>query len=613
MAGTDDLLQPIPGSNPGGANLRYDPLYDKIKEARREEEDVPQGEWEHARKVADWPVVIKLTSDALTTKSKDLQIAAWLTEAWTRQQSIGGLRSGLELLRGLLERHWDHLYPAVEDGDLSLRAAPLEWVGRNLQAVVRAVPLNKSGHDYFKYKASRAMSSEAEAKKDEKKLAARTAAIEDGKLTPEAFDKAFEATPKAWYKQLVADLDASGQGVKALETLGTEKFGDDAPSYMELEKGLADVADAAKKLLAKKLEFDPDPPGGGSGGGVGEGVLGSAGPETLAPEPVSAEDAAGRITAAARFLRRADPRHPAPYLLLRGFRWGELRARGGEIDPKLLAAPPTALRTHLKSLLLDNKWPELLDAGEEVMATPNGRGWLDLQRYELTACAQLGTEYDLVAIAIRAALVALLRDVPPLPDLTLMDDTPTANVETRAWLQNGGLLAEAQTEAAEAAARPGLAMPEARLRAGRPAVFDRAAEEVRAGRPQKGIELLMREAEQEKSERARFVCRSEAAGIMVEAGLEAVAVPILRELIEQIEGHKLEEWEAGDVVARPMGLMYRCLQKLGGEDELKDTLYRQICRLDPLLAMRYSGDSSGGAGGGDAPTEAGEGDATAGS
>ena len=27
MPGREDLLQPIPGPNPGGANLRYDPLW----------------------------------------------------------------------------------------------------------------------------------------------------------------------------------------------------------------------------------------------------------------------------------------------------------------------------------------------------------------------------------------------------------------------------------------------------------------------------------------------------------------------------------------------------------------------------------------------------------
>ena len=35
----DNLLNPIPGANPSGEDLRYAPLYDKIKEARREEEE----------------------------------------------------------------------------------------------------------------------------------------------------------------------------------------------------------------------------------------------------------------------------------------------------------------------------------------------------------------------------------------------------------------------------------------------------------------------------------------------------------------------------------------------------------------------------------------------
>jgi len=37
----DDLLNPIEGPNPSGANLRYNPVYDKIKEARREEDQPP--------------------------------------------------------------------------------------------------------------------------------------------------------------------------------------------------------------------------------------------------------------------------------------------------------------------------------------------------------------------------------------------------------------------------------------------------------------------------------------------------------------------------------------------------------------------------------------------
>ncbi|MBS1860035.1 MAG: type VI secretion system ImpA family N-terminal domain-containing protein, partial [Acidobacteria bacterium] len=71
----DDLLQPIAGDNPSGVNLRYDPVTDKIKEARREDINAPQGEWKTSLKTADYPQVIKLASDALAKKGKDLQIA----------------------------------------------------------------------------------------------------------------------------------------------------------------------------------------------------------------------------------------------------------------------------------------------------------------------------------------------------------------------------------------------------------------------------------------------------------------------------------------------------------------------------------------------------------
>ena len=84
----DDLLNPVPGENPCGENLRYAAVYDKIKEARREDDDVPQGDWQYERKTADYPLVVKLAGEVLATKSKDLQIAVWLTEALMKTESF---------------------------------------------------------------------------------------------------------------------------------------------------------------------------------------------------------------------------------------------------------------------------------------------------------------------------------------------------------------------------------------------------------------------------------------------------------------------------------------------------------------------------------------------
>jgi type VI secretion system protein ImpA len=593
MPSRSDLLEPIAGPSPGGVNLRYEPVYDQIKAARTAQEAIP--EWGQDQRPADWKLVLKLAGDALATKSKDLQLAAWYTEALLNRDGVGGLLEGLELMRGLLDAFWDELWPEIEDGDAEFRAAPLDWVGQYLNLTVRLTPVTAAGHTIDQYQDSRKVPYESEVENDWDKQEKRRQDLEAGRLPPESVDKAFDETPKAWYKQLVADTDASIEAVGALQEVSDAKFGNASPSFSKLRGALDEVRVQAVRLLAIKLERDPDPvdaepvvpaleaeavvgdastAAGMAGSGSQTAVEGGA----LSPTPKSVEDASARVAAAARYLRSRAPTEPAPYLMLRGFRWGELRARGTDIDPRLLAAPPTEVRTRLKGLMLDGQWAQLLEAAEEVMATPFGRGWLDLQRYVLSACDGLGSEYDFVASAIRSALRALLVDLPQLPELTLMDDSPTANAETRRWFGQQSILDEAPDDPA---------VTEPRVAASGRGAFDRAMERLRAGQPERAVEILMREASQEKSARAKFLRRSQATRIMVDAGLEGVAMPILEEMVGLIEKHGLEEWEDGETVAQPLGLLYRCLEKLDGDSSTRQGLYLRVCRLDPLQAMQF--------------------------
>jgi len=589
------LLEPIEGPNPAGTYLRDEPgddgltVYDKIKKARTEVVDSLTGD----RTPPDYAQVQKLAESALATKSKDIQLAAWLTEALLKRDGIAGLRDGLDLMKGLLEQYWDHLYPELEDDDAEMRAMPLNWVGDYLDVPVKFAPLNNKGHSFFEYREAVSIGYEAESADNDAKRKARTEAIDAGKPTLEEFDKSFQATPKTWYKELVANIDGSVGALDELDKLGAERFGSDAPSFGKLRDAIGDVQGEARQLLAKKLEADPDPiepepiEQESAPSAPGEPVSAAS----LSAEPISREDAASHIAAAARFLQRDDPTNPASYLMVRGFRWGELRALGGEVDPRALAAPATNVRTKLKGLLLDAKWPELLAACESVMATQHGRGWLDLQRYVLTALEALGAEYENVAAAIRGALVELLRDLPELPQLTLMDDTPTANAETRAWLREV-LAAGAERPVTIAGEDESDVAPAGGARVARTAT-DQAGAMVRAGQPEKAIRLLMSQADQEKCDRDRFLRRTEAADIMVNNGHEAVAMPILRDLAGMIDAHNLEGWEAGDTVARPLSLLYRCMAAQGSESEdAQQELYLRICRLDPLGAISFPGNKS---------------------
>ena len=586
----EDILNPIAGDNPSGESLRYAPVYDQIKEARREDDDVPQGEWQTAVKKADWVLVTKLASEALATKSKDLQIAAWLTEAMLQREGFAGLEAGLGLLRGLIENFWDTLYPELEDGDAELRAAPLDWVGSRLDKPVKNVALTRGGLDWFKYKESRAVPSEDDAAANESRLQARTTAIEEGKLTPEAFDADFNATPAAsyetWETQLAGCLEAAG----ALKTAVEEKFTDYVPSFSDLERSLEEVKNTVRILKVRKGGGQPAPESPKQeeaapvAASAGYGAAAAAAParrRTSGPEPADRDDACERVAALARYLREQDAGNPAPYIMLRGLRWGELRAAGEGYDPdsSLLEAPPTATRQALTRLAGEGEWQQVLDTAETAMGTPCGRAWLDLQRYAATACENLG--YYAAAWAIKSEVRALLSDLPRLLDTSLSDDTPVANAETRTWLKD--LLTPAasysQPSAREDSDEETLGTENV------PDALQLALDAARSGQVRDAIEILNREAAQEPSGRGRFRRRVQLAQVCMGAGEEAIALPILEDLASEIERRKLEEWEPPDVIAQALSLLYRSMDKNDANAEEKQKVYGRLCRLDPVEAL----------------------------
>ncbi len=607
----DDLLNPIPGDNPSGENLRYEPIYDQIKEARRQEEELAQGIWQHEVKQADFTKVIKLASDALAERSKDLQLAAWLTEALIYEEGIAGLRQGLVLVRELMEKFWDTLYPELEDGDPYMRTGVLDWIGSRLEEPLKKAPLTRRGYNWYHYRESRAVGYEEECAGDSEKLEARQAAIDEGKLPPEEFDADLSATPKAFYVELKEELEKCVEELRALEDFTDEHFAEDPPSFSGLRSTLEELDKTVHMLLAKKKEQEPDvapepepepepqtaeetawqaeesQPAVAVEPQPAPEPAPAAAPAPVSAEPVDRDDAIRRIVDAAAFLRKDDQYSPLPYLVLRGLRWGELRASSGGIDPTLLEPPPSDVRQELKRLSLNSEWEAVLEKGEEAMGLPCGRGWLDLQRYIVRACTELGSWYDPIANAIRSELRALLTDFPDLPEMTLMDDTPTANKETQEWLKEfaAPMVVEKEPEVSfpempeEVAKEPGFgeeAPPDPR---------ELAQNALRDGRPDEAMAILAREIGQVKSGRERFRRRVELAEICLASERAAIALPILQDIAAEIEKRRLEEWEAPETVAHALVLLYRCLTMLDRPPEEKQPVYQRICRLDPVQAM----------------------------
>ena len=295
----------------------------------------------------------------------------------------------------------------------------------------------------------------------------------------------------------------------------------------------------------------------------------------------------------AALLRQQDPHNPGPYLMMRGLRWGELRGAKGISDARLLEAPTTELRQHVKRLALAKKWSELLETAENAMSLPCSRAWLDLQRLVVEACTALGEEYEPIAAAIRSELKALLQDVPPLLDAVLLDDTPAANGETRAWLQQlAGTPSAAAVAENSRATDGGDTSANGQGAASASSWLDKTAdayalaqETLKAGQPEKAFEIMRKEIARQRSGRGRFERTMQLVELCVAAGKDAIAQPLLDDLSAAIEEHKLDNWEDSEMVAAALATVMKTSRRVLDDETEKRKLFERICRLDPVRAL----------------------------
>jgi type VI secretion system protein ImpA len=324
------LLASIPGDNPAGEPVRYAGIYDEIQEARREDEALPMGEWQREVKTADWRAVITLCTEALATRSKDLQIGVWLAEALTRRHGFAGLREALSLLRELHDRFWDGIYPEIEDGDLEFRAGPLTWLNEKLPVYIRAIALTEDAPAYSwnEWDESRKVDNLGRQNPE-----AMQSAIAEGKITGEQFDKSVQGTAREFYERLFQDLNQTRHELGELEKVVDAKFGRSAPSLIKVRVAVDECHDVVAGIVKTKRAQDPnyiaDTDGSSDSGSTEPGYgevkpMAAAGAMSWSGEPRSREEAFQRLAVIAAYLKRVEPQHPVSYLLERAVRWTKM-------------------------------------------------------------------------------------------------------------------------------------------------------------------------------------------------------------------------------------------------------------------------------------------------
>ena len=303
----DSLLEPIAGDLPAGDPRAYlFTIRAALEELRQEDrpEDFDEATRPAVLRRADWPGVVRLSSEALRETTKDVRIACHLLEGLVKVHGFAGLRDGLVVLRRLIDECWDRLVPEIDDGDLESRAAPIANLlddaerGMRFPTSIRRVPLFVCGSDSYGLL-------------DWNKL--RGKSDDESQKT---LQKVLSATSYEVLQTRVDDASASLDELRQLVQVMDQRMGAEAPALLQLGAAINECLVVLKPELAAiaPAEMTTSVQSNGQVARSGEPLN----------QAVLAREIYGQLSQAAEMLRQLEPHSPIPYLIQRAVELGRL-------------------------------------------------------------------------------------------------------------------------------------------------------------------------------------------------------------------------------------------------------------------------------------------------
>ncbi|ALL69581.1 putative protein ImpA (plasmid) [Paraburkholderia caribensis MBA4] len=337
------LLEPISDASPCGDDLLFSAEFDAIQHARRfDDASLDQGEWVTEIKEADWSFVIEQCTTLLLTQTKDLRLAAWLTEALAIEEGVTGLTQGYALLAALCERYWNSVHPLVDGDDAEYRLGNIGWLVVRTAELLRAIPVTQAPGSSFSTLDWDVATHVAQAIRRDPDHADD---IARGKPSNEQIEMSKRSTQPAFYTVLLADLRAFEASMLSLESELERHAGDAAPSFRQAKDAYEAVYGLAERF-AKDVGANTQPATQTQAAlqaqpeaveARGEPSFRTAPleepplpmPTTNVPNQTpgviqTRAQAVAQLRAVARFFRHTEPHSPAAYLADKAAEWADM-------------------------------------------------------------------------------------------------------------------------------------------------------------------------------------------------------------------------------------------------------------------------------------------------
>jgi type VI secretion system protein ImpA len=315
----EKLLTEISPEAPCGGDLRYDPAYLELERVAQGTPEREMGAEKIAAEEPDWRAVREAAMELLK-RSRDLRLVLYLALSLLKLEGFAGLRDGLAVLRGCLERYWETVHPRLDPEDNN---DPLERVNIIASMSLPAGSFQDPMRFIQRVREARLCSS-----RQLGQFGLRDILIATGQMPAPA---GAEAANAAVIEAAFADTDAGelqATAAAAVEAAGHVRAIDEkltalvgagrAPNLDGLRQAVEEVSGHLAGYLAKR--------GMGTGGaGVpSAGAAGAAGGPAAGPaisgDIRSREDVINVLEKICRFYEQHEPSSPIPLLLKRAQR-----------------------------------------------------------------------------------------------------------------------------------------------------------------------------------------------------------------------------------------------------------------------------------------------------
>ena len=528
-------LAPCEGDNPAGENARYDKEYEEAQGEIRKLTAMTAGEGG-----VDWDLVVKNCAALLDKRTKDLNLAAYLTLALLKLEGYQGLAAGLGIINGYMGDLWPSVYPPAKR--MKARANLFQWL--------------------------------------DDRIAEAVGAEEPDGSQAEAVRKSFAAAQEM-AKTIAEKVDVPVTGLSDLRA-ALKKWADNFPEPEQAAE--PEPADDEDKPPAEEVKAPPRPQSPAPAATAATAAP-AARPAAVTPpgDVKTGEEALDALDTLVNQMRGLNPASPLPYRLARVAKWGQLDTEP-QSDGSGQTMVPGPRDDEAESFMLmagSSNWADLAEEAESRFLESGGAFWLDLQRLVSQSLKAQG--FDQAASVVAEEAGRLAARLPGLSGLSFVDGRPFADGATLEWLE--------EAKAAAAPAGAGSSQDPDLTAAWRKEAMAKAGAGDLAG----GLGLMQKAVDESPGVEYALKRKLMAAELCLNYGRAAWAAPILESVALELEGITLKMW-APKFCARVWAGLVRAYQGMAGGMEQPDQkmekrldeVRRELFETDLALAAKLS-------------------------